>query len=539
MQLTRKLRIKKGGMLFSRRCVLLFFLIIMPIYIVYALNDMPLIALLEGEHNGSFFGYKLVNLDFNHDGIDDLIVYSMAYGYHYQQSPSRGKVYIYYGGPGFSSTSEPAMTLEGDFPEGMQRVIGSIINVGDISGDGYDDLLITDGIFNVPESTRFMFFYGGTSNLLTPDRIELAQPNEVIWTLDRLDDVDGDGFDDMGISYTMNNILQFDIVWGGTFQRQVILSGIGMYNYAHAITGIGDINNDGFYDFSLGYLEEESATVRVYYGNSSRLFSDFTLLIQTPYAITRKCKPLGDINNDGFDDFLGYIDSYGMNVWFGTDANLPLNPNVILHPVLFGNAFVRGVNSGDFNGDGFSDIVGASYTLRGFAVWLGSINMDGQADWLKVNNLENFGRDVAVGDYNADGYDDIAISAPMEEGIWPYHDFPGYVFIYAGNPGMVANDDPSMPQLSDQLQMRLSPNPALTNGEIIISISGVDINKGMPLKIEIYNLKGQIIHQTEVSSILTNELVSSVNLSNNPAGLYICRARIGDQSIIKKFTIIK
>ena len=171
--------------------------------------------------------------------------------------------------------------------------------------------------------------------------------------------------------------------------------------------------------------------------------------------------------------------------------------------------------------------------------WIFRTDLQTLEKYHEVNNLENFGRDVAVGDYNADGYDDIAISAPMEEGIWPYHDFPGYVFIYAGNPGMVANDDPSMPQLSDQLQMRLSPNPALTNGEIIISISGVDINKGMPLKIEIYNLKGQIIHQTEVSSILTNELVSSVNLSNYPAGLYICRARIGDQSIIKKFTIIK
>jgi hypothetical protein len=98
----------------------LWFLLLLGISL-YAMNDMPLMAQLQGEHNGSFFGYSMVSLDFNHDGIDDLIVFSMAYGYQYQQSPSRGKVYVYYGGPDFSSASEPAMTLEGDYPEGMQR----------------------------------------------------------------------------------------------------------------------------------------------------------------------------------------------------------------------------------------------------------------------------------------------------------------------------------------------------------------------------------------------------------------------------------
>ncbi len=95
-----------------------FILIITPICVIHALNDMPLLAQLQGEHNMSSFGYSIISLDFNHDGYDDLVVYSMAYGYQYQQSASRGKVYIYYGGPGFSSASEPAITLEGDYPEG-------------------------------------------------------------------------------------------------------------------------------------------------------------------------------------------------------------------------------------------------------------------------------------------------------------------------------------------------------------------------------------------------------------------------------------
>lgn len=542
-------RFKPGGKMNQLRVISLTCLLI-SLSVLYAINDMPLLAQLQGEHNMSSYGFSIIDLDFNHDGIDDLIVFSASYGYQYQQSPSRGKVYIYYGGPGFSSTTQPAMTLEGDYPQGMQRKITAIGNVGDVNGDGYEDLVINDAIpgptgFYVDGSERYMLYYGGTDDLSAPDRIELPLPNSSFGPYLKLGDVDGDGFEDVGIFYYISYHPFFDIMWGGSFTRQNIL----YLDFTSAaadgsITGIGDINNDGYHDFSIGYLGEQQgaeqySTVRVYYGNSIRVFSDYTLMIHTPYSITRTCKPLGDVNNDGFDDFLGYIDNSGMKVWFGTSSTLPLNPNVTLNPVLFGNTRVGGVNHGDFNGDGFSDIVGASYNWQRFAVWLGSTAPEGFVDWQKTSTFENYGYDVAVGDFNGDGYDDIAVSAPFEEGTWPAHDYRGYVFIYAGNQGMVANDDPLAPQLSDQLQMRLSPNPVITKGEIVIVISGVDRNKEMPMEIDIFNLKGQVIHRTEVNSVSSDEFVGKVNVSRYASGLYICRARLGNQTVTKRFTIIK
>ena len=360
-----------------------------------------------------------------------------------------------------------------------------------------------------------------------------------------LGDVDGDGFGDVGICYHIDRYTYFDILWGGSFTRQNILSlDFQTGTPDGSIIGIGDINGDGYDDFSIGYLGEEQgvirySTIRIYYGNSSRVFDDYTLLVDTPVSITRKCIALGDLNNDGFDDFLGYCDSRGMNVWFGADADITPEPGVSLNPIFFGNAKMRGVKHGDFNGDGFSDVIAATYQGRRFAVWLGSENMDGIADWQKVNTLENYGFDVAVGDFNGDGCDDIAISAPREEGAWPHHDFRGYVFAYAGNPELVSNHDLIAPPVKDQLILSLSPNPLRTNDEITISLTGLEKSIGKPITIEIFNIKGQALHQLEISSISSNKLVRSINLSNYTSGLYLCRVKIGERATTKKFTIIK
>lgn len=509
----------------------------------YALNDMPLLAQLQGEHNMSAFGFSIVNLDFNHDGFDDLIVLSAGYGYQYQQTPARGKVYIYYGGPGFSSASEPSITLEGDYPVGMQRTIDWIVNVGDINGDSFDDLMIEDAIPNVSSSTRYMFFFGGTIDLLTPNLINIDDINETIYAHYKLGDIDGDGFDDIGIKYRLNSIYCFDIQWGGSFNRQIVYSDSDILSYASFIGGIGDINDDGYKDFTIGYVGDVSVPpsniIELYHGSHERVFTNTMVLINTQTSITRRCKALGDINDDGYDDFFAFANTEGLMLWYGNDFLDPTHPDIALNPVYYGSDSVRGIDAGDVNGDGFSDIVGASYPQQRFAVWLGSPSMNGQADWQKTSTLDNYCYDLAMGDYNGDGYCDVAVSAPFEEGIWPNHDFRGYVQIYEGNPGMVVDDDPIAPNLSNHGQMKISPNPIRNANEISIALTSTIIGNGNPVVIEVFNLKGQIVYRSEFIRMSSAELISTVNLANYPSGVYVCRARIGNRSTSKKFTIIK
>lgn len=510
---------------------------------VHALNDMPPLAELSGEHPHSAFGYSVVSLDFNHDGYDDLVVLSYSYGYVYQLSPARGKVDIFYGGPGFGSNTQSSMSFEGDYPNGLQRKVTGINNTGDVNGDGFDDLMIIDTMPNGSwGNQRYLYYFGGTSDLLAPDRIEFSLDGQDSTQYWKLGDVDGDGYDDIGVFYILNYVLNFAIIWGGSYERQTILS-LDNTNTSSfgAIIGIGDINNDAFNDFSIGYYDNLHAdnlcNVIVYYGNPYRDYSESTVLISTSANITIVCRPLGDINNDGYDDFLGYIDSSGMNIWLGSNNPLSFEPDVVLNPVYYGDLTVDGVNSGDFNGDGFSDVVGASYNWRRFAVWLGGATMNGFSDYQRYNSTEQFGWDVAVGDFNGDGCDDIAVSASFID--WPASSFLGYVFVYAGNSGMVGNDDPLAPSLTEGINMLISPNPLRKDGFARISLRGADKYKGTPVKVEVFNIKGQAVYQKEVAHTYSQAANVDLNLSGLASGVYLCRASIGNQVLSKKITIIK
>jgi len=99
------------------------------------------------------------------------------------------------------------------------------------------------------------------------------------------------------------------------------------------------------------------------------------------------------------------------------------------------------ISSGDFNGDGFSDLlVGTmpNLTHRGTVyLFFGGKTLDTIPDLVFLSPddpyfLDGFGDYVAsAGDFNGDGYEDIAIGAPG----WAYYSLePGRVYLYFGGP---------------------------------------------------------------------------------------------------------
>ncbi|MBW6513875.1 MAG: FG-GAP repeat protein [Candidatus Syntrophosphaera sp.] len=513
---------------------------------LFGQRDMPIIAELVGEHNGACFGWSVITLDFNHDGYDDLAIFSAGYGWEYPSTPSRGKVYIYYGGPGFNSNTPPAVTLEGDYPNGTSRVINSIENVGDVNGDGFDDLMIEDFTPYVSDSIRFMFYYGNTDDLSAPDRIEIPPPGEHFGQMFKLGDVDGDGYGDIGvyyIDYVGHNGRSYGIFWGGSFERQFVFGNDNILSYATGINGIGDIDNDGYDDFAIGYRRggtgsTEYDVIRLFNGNPDRSFTEHLILRNSSSGSTRICEPLGDLNADGYADFLGYSDytSGRIRLWYGSEAIDPNTPSVELRPD-YVEQRMEGVGYGDFNNDGYDDVVCATYYLRRMAVWLGGDPMNGFDDWSVYYNIyDKFGYSVATGDYNADGFCDIAISAPEFDSYWPE---PGRVFIFGGHSEMTANDDPTAPGGEDHFSLRLSPNPVGRDGTIDLTIRGCDSKPNQTLKIEIFDIRGRRVYLSEGDKFTGGTFHKSLQLRDLASGVYICRVKLGNLVISAKISMIK
>jgi hypothetical protein len=158
------------------------------------------------------------SLSFSNDGLSDLIVGATAAKH----------VYVYFGTPsGYSTT--PSITITGSF-NGFGR---GIANAGDIDGDGLADIAISSP--NDSGGKVFIFSrksppgsWGSSTNW--PATLTDTQANYVIAMpagvtgaitgrgLQRLGDFDGDGNDDVAISYSAANssLGAVVIVKGGT-----------------------------------------------------------------------------------------------------------------------------------------------------------------------------------------------------------------------------------------------------------------------------------------------------------------------------------
>lgn len=162
----------------------------------------------------------------------------------------------------------------------------------------------------------------------------------------------------------------------------------------------GDFNNDGYDDLAIGAPEDEvgterSGTVFVYPGSASGLGTGF-LLTQTPAGGANEAGDrfgfslvAGDFNRDGYDDLV--------------------------------------VGAPDEDRSGFTD-AGVIFIFNGSSTGLGAGTFKDQAfSGGTLEDDDQFGYALAVGDFNADSYPDLAVSAPNENGA-------GEVAILRGSP---------------------------------------------------------------------------------------------------------
>lgn len=225
-----------------------------------------------------------------------------------------------------------------------------------------------------------------------------------------------------------------------------------------------DFNGDGYADLIMPASgekigqEKSAGAVNIVYGSVDGAKTDLTQMIsqgadginETAEAYDRfgRRVAFGDFNADGYSDLAVSAtgedtNSGSVSVIYGSASGLSSSGNQVLRHGIGGVLGVRdgfeyfgyALAVGDFNGDGKDDLAiggsdetaagvddaGVVHVLYGSAAGITAV---GNQLWYQgggglqgaPENGDYFGMEIAVGDFNGDGKDDLAASAPYENG---------------------------------------------------------------------------------------------------------------------------
>ena len=433
-----------------------------------------------GGQAGADLGFSVADAgDVNGDGYADMI---FGEPYYTDIAAHEGRALVVHGGP-FPPLYATPLILEQHVASGYFGL--SVGTAGDTNGDGIADILV--GMPGIAEGAAFgeAFLYLGSTQDLDPytsDTLKSTIAGETAGvSVGTMGDVNGDGFSDYWTGAPGS------ISPGETVSRTVppfdgslvsTLAGQGGVAGRHFGNGmaVADVNGDGYDDLIAGTSEGgtnvDDGYLAVYLGGPE----PFPALNTPPYTapapawtysppgggsyLGYSLADAGDVNGDGYEDFVtggpyfntGTLDSAGTAyVFYGSHGGpVSARPWIITGDAANAHLGIGVGGGGDLNGDGFADVVvgedGGAKSVAGEGIVKvfhgGPLGLSRQPTVvLGVGESgARFGASCAIlGDVNGDGYDDLAVGAPLAAvGELQY----GKVYIYFGSPTGV-HDPPS------------------------------------------------------------------------------------------------
>ena len=400
--------------------------------------------ILVGNADRERFGYNIARAgDVNNDGYDDIMVSSLCESFPPYQ---RGKVIIYYGGK--SMDIEPDVTLLNIMDYGIFGI--SISGDGDFNNDGCDDVIIG-------AEDHVMIYYGGNNMSSIPDLEFTCQieNSSFGFSVANAGDVNGDGYSDIIIGERRFSEGYAYLYFGSSNMDSIpdlaLTGNINDYEFGEVVADAGDLNNDGFDDVMvsskiMGYDGDKLGKAYIFYG-SSVMDSEADIIVESNSNDSRYGNilcPIGDYNNDGFDDAL-LGSSVNVDILFGKPS---IEDVITVQMFRFTHGFSSISGIGDVNGDNFTDfILGKSYDDSGgdasgrVFLYYGGNELNKKYDVILTGAPANdyFGSSLShAGDINNDGYDDIIIGCPFDD---PSYENAGSVHIYYGKNNIVNKPD--------------------------------------------------------------------------------------------------
>ncbi|GJM43956.1 MAG: hypothetical protein DHS20C21_07980 [Gemmatimonadota bacterium] len=207
-----------------------------------------------------------------------------------------------------------------------------------------------------------------------------------------------------------------------------------------SVSTAGDMNGDGFDDFAVGANGNKGRVYVNLGGFAITPTPDLVLADNGASRFGESVSSAGDFNGDGYSDLIvggGFRQAYLFHGGPSLDASVDL---VFQGEHSFGTAVS---SAGDVNGDGFDDVIIGDHFHNGQAfIFLGGPSGDSVADVVLTGTeiLAGFGASVgSAGDTNGDGFDDVLVGAP-----WYGSNYAeiGRVYLFFGGPTM--DDTPDL-----------------------------------------------------------------------------------------------
>jgi FG-GAP-like repeat len=320
--------------------------------LVYSGKDSSLLYKLTGNY---YFGRSLDSAgNFNHSGVDDLVVGAPSCS----GCGGAGQVLVYSG-----KDQSLIFSMSG----GTHSLLGWVVaGVGDVNGDGYDDVLVTDPSYS--NNRGIVYVISGQDHSILFSAMGENQGDYFGQSASRFGDLDGDGLPDIIIgtrdfqSQVSGTQLTGKVYAYSPKSNNLLWSKVGgsADGLGIGVSAAGDFNGDGIPDV----IAQAGISNQVYVlsgVDGSTLYQQKSV---QPYYFGLNTASLGDIEGTGYSDIaLGDNMSGTVQIVSGKKKSVIAKITANTADVM-GNPGAVVVGGSNFNGDGKPNLAIAAINAR-------------------------------------------------------------------------------------------------------------------------------------------------------------------------------